>query len=351
MQLLRKLICLLLLSAYVQGFAFDFCDECCFDSYRLYGSWLYWKQDGDEYQYAVIKEGGTLTSLRHFDKETIHNIKFSWDQGFRLGVGKQECCLGFDLDLVWTHFRTGSTSSIRVIGQESNSGLVKGIALPSFALLSTIVLANEQAVITGRDRFQYDVIDLEASQWFNFNHELFIRPFLGIRIANLKESFRNELRMFTPLVLATADIFVHDQIKFKGAGILAGLDLDYYLCDGWSLMGGASGALLQGYNHLKNHSRYNTGILFDAFNETIKEHYRQLKPIVDLVLGIRYNGCLYGCYPFFLEFAWEEHLIFRQLRYRVNAHITDGIETAASTWTRTGTTTFQGITLSAGIQF
>ena len=86
------------------------CDPCgswC-DKISVYGSWLYWKVNGDELDYAVVKKRTIPTGevINGFikDRECIHDVKGGWDSGFRLGIGAEFPCLCWRGDVVWTHF-------------------------------------------------------------------------------------------------------------------------------------------------------------------------------------------------------------------------------------------------------
>lgn len=329
------------------------CSDCCCDQYRLYGGWLYWKLGGDEYEYAVVKTRFFGPDGEVLDRENFHDIKFDWNDGFRLGFGVDNCCLGFDFDLIWTHFHSKTSASKSVLGLDPpGPGGSVFVALPVVDSVFVTLAPGNEAHFDAHERFHFDIVDFEFSKWFDFCN-LGFRPYVGLRFADIQESFGDELEIFSTGTSFVTNYDFHNKNKFKGVGILAGFDVDYRLCDGLSILGTLGGSVVWGRTHLKNHFGFDRNDLFDAYNSEIKEHYRQFKVITDFLIGLRYDTCFCGCYPVDIILAWEQHYIFKQHRFVVDDSFLTNITstTATSSWYKDGTTFIQGLTLEAGIRF
>lgn len=350
------------LDGYVGGYNGN---ECCDNTGlnpRIYASWLSWKVSGDEFEFAVEKVRTGIDG-RIIDEESFHDIKFDWNDGFRLGLGVDNCCLGWGIDAIWTHFDANSSSSLKVRGfgpDPENLDNAIFVGIPVIEGGSIQLFDNLTAVFNASHHFKFDVVDIVLGKWFNLgccNHIAF-KPFAGIRIGDIQERFKDRLRILgqevdldlTTISSSTDEVRFSHNNKFKGAGVIAGLAIDYQICGGLSLIGRSAGSLLFGNTHLKN-NLFISDIESDSYDGHIKEHYRDTRFITDLYLGFRYDTCLCGCFPVALELAWEQHYIFREHRFPVvNDYIPSNVD-AASPWRKTGALSTQGLTLSAGVKF
>jgi hypothetical protein len=341
------------------------CDPCgkWLDNISVYGSWLYWKVNGDEYDYAVEKTRFQSEGIIR-DRETIHDVKFGWDSGFRIGLGALLPSLCWRADVVWTHFRDTSSKSTEIHGTEGNTQTF--VSLPAVFNFGDQLLSSEGAVFSGRVNFRYDTVDIEFSKWCCCTHCVQFRPHIGLRLAEIQEGFHDKVQFnggafetFSNTGASHGRFFAKN--RFKGAGIRAGFDLDLCLCEGWSLIGRGAGSVVWGRTHLSQSFKYPLGTGGNFYNGEIDENFRNSRIITDLSLGIRYKT-MCGCFPVIAELAWEHHYIFNQHRFWVDNsfELPSGAEISApvsnilfttSSWKKNGNVSLQGLTLSLGVEF
>lgn len=334
----------------------SFADWC--GNFRFNASWLYWKMNGDEFDYAVEKQrlevlSGDSVVIQATDQESIHDLKFGWDSGFRIGIGFDIPCKGWGVDLNWTHFDTKSSNHVLVNGTIGNTTTY--VNLPTVVGFGAILASGESALFKGHETFNYNVLDLELGKWCCCGDScVMFRPHVGFRFADINEKFHNQV-IFTGTdetqggTDADEAIF-HIKNRFKGAGVRAGLDTDLCLCDGFSLIGRGAASLIWGTTHLKNQFDYSTVTINDEYDDEIKEHYRNVRVITDLSFGIRYQTCMCGCYPMYAELVWEHHYLFGQHRYWVDNSYAPNLY-GTSSWKADGSVALQGLTLTVGVDF
>jgi hypothetical protein len=341
------------------------CNNWC-DNVSLYGSWLYWKVSGDEFDYAVDKDQIVTGEFDHVsDKERIHNLKFDNDSGFRIGIAWDApgFCWGFDLN--WTHFDTSSSKEKEIDG---TGGFPNGTTFVSFPPVDNDyanLFANADALFRAHSNFRYNTVDLEIGKWCCCDGCVMFRPHAGFRFADIHETFKDRVTyseaLFTENPGNAIDQHFKTKNRFKGLGLRAGIDLDFHLCGCWSLIGRSALSAIWGRTHLRNHFGYTTSTISDFYESEIKEHYRQTRFIADLMLGIRNTFICCGCFPVTIEAAWEFHYLFRQHRFWVDDSYfnNDGVEggpvvqstTATSSWKKKGDVALSGFTLTAGVDY
>jgi hypothetical protein len=333
------------------------CGSWC-DNISFYGSWLYWKVNGDEFDYAVEKTRVQNDFVR--DHETIHNLRFDWDSGFRLGAGVEFPCLCWGLDVIWTHYESSSSKSKRFDGTQGTTQTF--VSLPAVFNFGDTLEVNQSANFTGRLKFRYNTVDFEFSRWCCCNGCVTFRPHIGIRIADIQEGFHDKVFFNGGAMESFSDTLATDgrffaKNRFKGAGVRAGLDLDLCLCEGWSFIGRGAASIVWGRTRLTQHFKYTTAAVANFYHGDINDNYRQSRVITDLSFGIRYKTLACCCYPVFVELDWEHHYLFNQHRFWVdNSFYPEGEGGSTpllttSSWKKNGSLALQGVTLTVGICF
>lgn len=340
----------------------SWCDNVSFNA-----AWLYWKVNGDEFDYAVHKKrtASATSPTSYFDKETIHNLKFDWNSGFRIGVSFDAPCFSWGYDLNWTHFDTSSSKGKNLHGSAGSTETY--VSFPVVDNSYGTLGQDDEVEFKASSNFRYNTVDLEMGKWCCCgNGAVLFRPHVGFRFADIHETFKDGIEYFGDEVTAAsyptgavAEAF-KTKNRFKGLGVRAGLDVDLRLCDGWSLIGRSAISAVWGHTHLRSEFGYDTSNIPGFYDSEIKEHYRQTRFITDLSLGIRYKTCACGCYPITLEAAWEHHYLFNQHRFWVDDSYypnvgTGGVivqsTTATNSWKKNGDVSLSGLTLNASVDF
>ncbi len=312
---------------------------------------FYWNahQDGLEYAIETNSAPAANGSVNIFNGE-FKKPHAHWRPGFKLGLGYNSPCDGWDVNLLWTHFKGRASNSV-----EADDGT--DAVIPLFSAFSDPFGGQLNATnARGKWSVKLDLVDLELGREFWVSKYLTLRPNIGLRYARLDQDFN---------VFYTGGSFanVNDENEmdnnFKGIGPRAGLDTVWHLRCGFSIFGNAALSILYGRFHVSEQET--TSLSAVPFTETTilsaRERSHTSKGIADLILGVQYQTMFCDCrYGFTIGLAWENHLFFNQNQlWRVNRVA----QTAAAPAT-TGENVFmkssgdlstQGVTLNLRFEF
>ena len=224
---------------------------------------------------TTVVDGFTTVNIIECDREPTSQ----WDPGFRLGAGTVWDC--FDIDVEWTHFN----GSAKYHEDEQH----------------------------GHWKLRYDVIDLMFGRRFWIGSCVLLKPYIGVRGAQIHQSLKSHLEAFFTGVTTNDVVYadMDDKENFRGIGPEVGLR-GYWLvgCD-FSLYGKLN--VVGYYGNVKGHG-YNT----DTFsNREVISNSRQKHCFntigTDAEIGIRWDKSIcYCCYEFalMLNLGLEQHRIY-----------------------------------------
>ncbi len=335
---------------------------------------FYWNahQDGLEFAIAdsVAAPATTLTDpspLNNLIEAEYLNPKSKWELGAKLGLGYDSTHDGWDLMLLWTHYRGRASKEVEA-DLTDNSSL-----LPLWSAYSTTagaITANNILYATDIDtrwKLRLDLVDLELGREFWSSKYLTLRPHVGLRYAWIKQSYdiTHEGGAWSavgnPTSVFPTDNLVDLDSKFKGVGVRAGLNSTWMIGRGFAFFGNAAISIVYGRFSLDTDE---TNSLTTApFTTTIiqqtDEHFRSAKGMTDLAFGLSWSTLFGECqYGFTLALSWEHHLFFNQNQFwRVNRLGGKGTfaqpnNTGQNTFIKqSGDLSTQGWTLSATFAF
>ncbi|NGX38917.1 MAG: hypothetical protein KR126chlam1_00233 [Chlamydiae bacterium] len=288
----------------------------------------------------VLREDGTPKDFLLPKKEIFMDSR--WDPGFRLGVGFNSECDGWDYYLSWTYMHNKRTRSRSVAPfEDENTPSGTNVLLSPWDTLYPVFVDGDDPQISGYDhikgkwRLNYNVVDLELgrkywlSQCFNF------RPFVGLRGAWSRLRFRVK-NSFEP-----TDESIHNALstsvayknRIWGVGFLGGIQPTWYYSSCFALYGNANIALLWGRDDVSR--KESIGILpGPGMIEVINPSYSTsacvdgMQGVLDLAIGLRYEDT-YCCdrYRFTFDLGWEHHQWFNYAhKFKVLAIPVDTIE-------------------------
>lgn len=218
----------------------------------------------------------TTTTVRETDKKP-HS---KWSPGFRIGADVMFNCLDVELD--WTHFDGSAKFS--------------------------------EGTQHGDWKIKYDVIDLTFGRIFCVNSCFYLKPFIGLRGAQIHQKLKSHLETLFTSSLGNNTVFtdMNDKEDFWGIGPQIGLNADWDIGCNFSLYG--SFAVVSYYGEVKSEN-----FDIDTFTRTVnvcdgnKKHcFNNIA--TDLALGIRWDSCstcFCGCnVNFMLKLGVEQHRIY-----------------------------------------
>jgi len=342
----------------------QFYDLQCDCGFFLNGEFLYWYARESNLSYAAkiqsegfpLKFQSDVEETIIFSPQTYEYLSTKWDPGFRVGVGYNSACDGWDYFLHWTYFSNKKSNSTSVspdysldfeFSEESFSdpfladnqeffllnpwinASFHGLAFGDFSTIFPGAV-NQGSIVTfdkikTKWQLNYHSIDLEIGRKYWLSKCFNLRPYAGLRGARTKttfgtKSFRNNTVDFSGNITDLALNF-NDRFKTQnwGAGFLGGLQPTWYFCRNFALYSNLDVALLWGEYENKKQENYQITLLLPDGQQIItpiprmqsKGKFFQMNAILDLAIGLRWEE--YWCcdqYRSTFDVGWEHHIWF-----------------------------------------
>lgn len=316
-----------------------------------YISWLYWRVSGDELEYCIEKQSVTAADVEY--KQTVHSIHMKPSSGFRVGFTCPADCDRFNFDAHWTHFGAKKSNKTRLF-PFVRANEATGFGLPSLLFAEGQVAQGESYVIQGSEKFEYNTLDMTVGSSLALDacSGILLSPYLGFRLVDIKERFHINAKYGTGVLLQGSTVVanqMHARNLFKGAGVVAGFDVQLPLCSSWSLVGGTSTALVFGNRDIKQHylQRDHGG---NAVDGKTRDRAHVDRPFTDLYVGVQWNSIFCSCYCVDFGLVWEHQFLFKQHRFWADT-AWNSSTLASSGWKKCGNLSLQGLTLKAELLF
>jgi len=288
---------------------------------------FYWNAHMDGMEYAVNNhvanpgedpEAAAIQTLNNLINASYETLDFKWDFGFKAGIGYNSACDGWDLGILWTWYKGRGSSHVEAQADDNQT------LLPLWSAYSPI----QGSVLYATDietnwNLDLNLIDLDLGREFWSSKYVALRPFVGLRIAYLKQSYDLEHKggSFTADD-ETVNNFVDLENDFHGVGIRAGLDSIWNLGCGWGIYGNMAASIVYGRFSV-DHNEYNRLAATPYSKVKVMEtdySFRASRAMLDLGLGLQWSTLFCGCqYGVTAQLGWENHLFFNQNQmWRVN---------------------------------
>lgn len=297
---------------------------------------FYWNANQDGLEYALedlvaIPPPGTFDNTNRIS--SIIEGEFlkprpQWDWGFKLGLGYNSSHDGWDVQVLWTHFKNRASSCVESDDNATLLPLWSGFATNAVSFGtgagSNPLYATDMSSTWS---LKLDLVDLEFGRAFWNSKYVTLRPHMGLRLASLGQSYEINYSggAWQGVLNGVGEVIVPATIsqvaldgKFDGVGVRAGLDTDWYVGHGFSLFGNAAISIVYGrFSIEQDEHRRATQSPFSKFPVlTTEENFHSSKAMTDLELGFEwttmFNECRYG---FTIAAAWEQHMFFNQNQF------------------------------------
>lgn len=293
---------------------------------------LYWYARETNLSYAAkitsydIADTFDTLSSTIYGAPASKSVNTSWSPGFRVALGWQSDCDGWDWLLSWTwmqNSKKSSTSASLANGQHLLNQWVNG-SLQQGLFASTLGGTGKPLFfdnVSARWKLkQYDVIDLVVGRKYWLSRHMAMRPFAGLRGNWFDTTFTtnssNSLTVGTELVgISLKDKFAN---KSWGVGFVVGFEPTWYFSNCFAIYAGADTALTWGQFRTKKSENYllsavSTTAAGDIVNlsQGATHKFFQMNGMIDLALGLRWEDT-WCCdrYRTALDLGWEHHLQF-----------------------------------------
>lgn len=305
----------------------------------ILGELLCWNAHENGLPFAVVNRGSSQ-NLSHSKVKTIHS---DWDLGLRLALGCNLPHDGWDLNLTWLRLNTQSHKHVH---SQSNRFIFPSRTQPADPIASSSAASKAHS----HWKLLINQLDLDLGREFFVSKWLTLRPHFGIRIDWIHQKWNSTFRNFNNTPTPNR-VKLEYRDHFWALGPQAGLDTQWGLGQGWSLFADVSGAIIYGFHDIEDKERCHpaqfgttsSGKFVDADSK-----YRISHPILDMMLGIRYDQMFYNDrFHLGLQIGWEHHIYFSQNQFPAFTS-NDALGAVVS---NQGDLTFQGWTVGARLDF
>lgn len=295
--------------------------------YTCNGDWsitvagFYWNAHEDGLVYAVSSNvpspfvtAGSVPNLNNIIDGEYLNPHSKWNFGFKIGLGYNSVCDGWDFGILWTWFR-GTASRSDDIETNENQSLIP--LWSSFNASRGNTLFAQ--AIDSKWNLKLNLIDFELGREFWNSRKVTLRPFVGVRIAFLDQHYGLQFRggawsqdtSNQPSLAGFTDM----KNDFKGAGLRAGLNSTWNFTSGWGLYGSLAADLVYGrFSVVADEDiRLTTGTFGSTDILESSDSFRAVRGMLDLDLGVQWATMFCNCrYGFTARLGYEQHLFFNQ---------------------------------------
>lgn len=258
-------------------------DNCLF----LHEEFLYWKTVENNTDFAAYTLPASSTNLGSGVNGTIEGVHFIPKFGIRLGVGYRFKPAFWELELQYTYFHPHGTNRLN---PRTGYTLVS-----TNSLVSTTPLTHAYGHIS----LEENIAELTLARRFLVNNNIICKLDITGSGAWFHQNLTNEYFSTNNLSVAT----LHQEWKFHGGGINLGLDVDWYIGKGFSLVGKAAFGMLFGHYNNNFYQQETVNTTTAVIGDTHFQDHR-IVPRFQIFLGPSY-GRMLGHFGFNLYAAWE----------------------------------------------
>lgn len=266
--------------------------------FSFIGDFLWWRSENHGFSYAFNRQSensGTGKILR---------LRPDWDPGFRIGAGWDTDFDSWDLVLIWTWYRNTANDS-RTRSDLFQVGSTNQGFYPQWpvALVGGSIGSFDQVNVRWRMRF--NDLDLVLARTLFLTQSLSIRPGFGARASWIRQKFRN--RFVGSLQDTVSELKFFGKDNYKGIGPFAGMRGEWQMLRGFSILGKIDGALLYGQTRVQNRTdQMPLGSRSFAILNNMTEHFNQLIPNMEILIGIQWGSCFWNHKSHFsIHLSWE----------------------------------------------
>lgn len=303
-----------------------FCESCN----DIYGfvDFLYWKVHEDGLAWAASQ----TYNLNLPNSPTTAEPNWLWKPGFRIGLGYQFECTGWDLSLAYTWYRSHAVDS-RTFNPDT------GIA---FGLFDT----NPSAGGHANWSLNYNTLDLALKQTFFIGERVMLNPSLSLFGAFTSERYNIDNILPGGPPFSTNN--VSNKQKLFGIGPKVGLNSIWQLTDCWSIFGEGSIAFLWSHYHVNRRDIHIDGDTdVSSITANLKNKFDTIRLVPAYTIGIQWNKPICdGNYIVNFKAAWEQQVWLQHNQLFLLSVVNDNTLLFNNT-----NLSLYGLTLSACIQF
>ncbi|MCB1110095.1 MAG: hypothetical protein KDK64_03875 [Chlamydiia bacterium] len=191
---------------------------------HLNGEFLYWQNLEENLIYAIDQPGHTNPADSLALEGHLKQVTYRWDPGVRVSAGWKFSPESMDVSLIYTYFHNEGGDAVRT----RQGRVVKGVFPDE--------LGNQISDASSKSDLMYQTLDLEGKHPFQTSHSFLMNFLFGVRGAWISQGWNTNYKTTTvlnPFFGTRLETLVQNTWKFSGAGLRAGVSMDWFM--GWGL--------------------------------------------------------------------------------------------------------------------
>jgi len=351
------------------------CCECYLPNYYdlqcdagvyLYGDFLYWYAKEDNLSTCMTVQGnanalGVATSgitgqNTILNLVEVNQMETKWDPGFRVAIGYNFDHDGWDLEANYTWYRNRHRHIVSVPGfslLNTSATIVESSFFPGNGQLALIdpwlnnTFLNTTAggggnlpflfeKVSSLWKLDFEQIDLELGRKVWLGQYTAIRTYAGVRGALFSTKFFNVAYNLAPNDSYNWNNF-SDRFKDTvwGVGILGGIQPEWHFARSFMLFSNLDAALLWGKFNIRKDEDYasfgTNGVQTINYHNTSRNIFFKMQAVLDVALGLRWEGTWCSKVRTALDLAWENHIWFDvNHKYKIGPAFVGGLPVGGS---------------------
>lgn len=257
------------------------------------GEWIYWRTREGGLEYAVERSSN---SPGVYTDAVSKKLNIDWQSGFRVGLGVHLPYDGWDIFVNYTDFRPDESSH------------ASGSVFPLLVYQGQFPVSNVTDA-HGHWKIDFQTLDVEVGRAYYIGKSLILRPNIGIRGAWIDQHAHFTYKGGD--IPSGQEYSVSDKNDFKGAGIRAGINSNWYFGAGISFNCDLFASLVAGHFDLSQDQKQ-----LDVEVIDLDTDLNQISPNAQLFLGLSWdrnfyhNKCHFGLtVGFETQYWWRQNQI------------------------------------------
>jgi hypothetical protein len=256
---------------------------------------LYWRSENHGFSYAYELNETTPAGL---NIGKINRIHPNWDPAFRVGLGWNTSYDFWDVFLNYTWYKNHSSQS-----RSSTPGFI-----PLWPVFAEDTVTAQFGSVSASSRLMLNMGDLEIGRMVYLTKSIAIRPHWGVRGGTLHQKFNDHFTDVLEGINSEEKFNARD--NYWGVGPRTGVNGEWHVTRGFSVLGKAAGALL--YGETKARGTHNVLAIGETAFTTERQYtdnFYQLVPNLQLSLGLQWQTCFWCEKMFFkMSASWETNI-------------------------------------------
>jgi hypothetical protein len=277
---------------------------------------------------------------------SLLDLKANWNPGFRVGAGWNTSFDRWDLFVSWTWYRDHSSKHRTRSDITTATSVLGYYPLWPFQVLIGTAVTNYKSMQSGW-RMQHEAFDLELGRAYYLTQQLSLRPHWGLRGGWINQNFTAGYSL--PLMAGSyAAWSFRGKNDCWGIGPRIGLNGEWHIASGFSVLGKASGSLLSGNTKVKYTTLFlGTGQDTMSLDREYNRRVYTMSPNVQIFLGLNWGGCFNNEAYVGLDAGWEINYYWDQFKMPLGINTV----TPPNTVSNNAPVVMEGLTVNAHFDF